>query len=112
MSRKLTSRSSLDGLKREAKRWLKALREHDAEALARFARAHPTAPPDPGLRHVQHALAREYGFDGWSALTQALPRIGASARDEAIQALLLAAVRGEADRVRALLEADDSIVNE
>lgn len=29
-------------------------------------------PDDPGLRDVQHALAREYGLAGWTALREAL----------------------------------------
>lgn len=72
MARKLTPRTSLENLKREAKRWLNALRNDDADARARFARAHPTAPAQPVLRHVQHALAREHGFSGWAALKQQL----------------------------------------
>jgi hypothetical protein len=72
MVKKLTPRSSLENLKREAKRWLKALRANDAEARARFERATPSGPPDPTLRDVQHALALEYGHAGWSALTAAL----------------------------------------
>lgn len=68
MSRPFTSRSSLENLKKEAKRWLKALRADDPEARARFLRANPQAPETPCLRDVQHALAREHGLDGWSAL--------------------------------------------
>ena len=43
MSRPLTSASSLDNLKNEAKRWLKALRATDPEARARLERAIPSA---------------------------------------------------------------------
>ena len=39
MSRHLTPRSSLDNLRREAKRWLAALRSGDPDAIARFRRA-------------------------------------------------------------------------
>ena len=62
MSRELTPRSSLEGLRKEAKRWLRALRENDAEARARLRRAYPDAPDTPGIRDVQHALAREHGL--------------------------------------------------
>jgi hypothetical protein len=75
MVKKLTSRSSLENLKREARRWLKALRANDAEARARFERAKPNGPrlsTLPTLRDVQHALALEHGHAGWSALTAAL----------------------------------------
>jgi hypothetical protein len=65
MPRKLTSATSLDNLKREAKRWLKALRENDVEARARMQRAYPAAPDRPVLRDVQHALACEYGEASW-----------------------------------------------
>ncbi len=68
MNRKLTPRSTLENLKREAKRWLTALRANDAEARARFDRANPDLSGDPTLRDVQHALAREHGFAGWMAL--------------------------------------------
>ena len=72
MVRRLTSQSTLENLKREAKRWLHALRDSNPdvqrEARARFDRGTPNAPLQPSLRHVQHALAREHGFDGWAAL--------------------------------------------
>lgn len=84
MSRKLTPRSTVEYLRKEAKRWLKALRAQDAEARARLERALPDAPVEPGLRHVQHALAREYGFDGWTTLRNALAGVAMIAdRDEA-----------------------------
>ena len=72
MPRQVTSATSLDTLKKEAKRWLKALRAGDAEARARFDRAYTGAPAAPALRDVQHALAREYGHGNWTALRAAL----------------------------------------
>ena len=80
MSRALTSATTLDQLKREAKQWLKALRTGDPEARARLLRAHPGAPPDAGLRHVQHALAREFGFASWARLKAVAPATIATAR--------------------------------
>jgi hypothetical protein len=74
MSRELTPRSAIEGLRKEAKRWLRALRENDAEAKARLRRAYPDAPDAPGIRDVQHAVAREYGLPGWSALKTELER--------------------------------------
>lgn len=68
MIRKLTARSSLDSLRKEAKRWLAALRVADPEAIARLKQVLPSASPTPGLREVQQALAREYGFESWAAL--------------------------------------------
>lgn len=68
MIRKLTARSSLESLKKDAKRWLHALREADPVALTRLQQVLPGAGPTSGLRDVQQALAREYGFESWAAL--------------------------------------------
>lgn len=73
MPRKITPATSLENLQKEAKRWLRAVRAGDAEARARLRGAWPNAPAEPGLRDVQHALAREYGVESWNALKQALP---------------------------------------
>jgi hypothetical protein len=72
MPRPITPATSLDNLRKEAKRWLKALRDDDPEAVARFRTAHAAGPERPVLRDVQHALAREHGLDGWVALKQAV----------------------------------------
>src|SRR5438034_4124095 len=72
MRRKLTPPSTLENLKKEAKRWLKALRANDPEARARLQRADPQAPAEPTLRDVQRALAREHGLPGWMALKDQL----------------------------------------
>src|SRR5438094_1615441 len=72
MPRRITSTTSLDNLKKEAKRWLKALNVNNREARSRFEQAYGNGPAAPGLRDVQHALAREYGYESWTALKQAL----------------------------------------
>lgn len=72
MSRTLTPHSRLEHLTREAKRWLKALRAGSADARARLARALEHPPLTPTLRDIQHALAREFGLPGWTALREAL----------------------------------------
>ena len=72
MPRKLTPQSTLENLKREAKRWLKALRANATEARARLERALPNVPVDPSLRDVQHALGVEHGFPGWTELKSRL----------------------------------------
>lgn len=87
MNRRLTAKSSLETLKKEAKRWLKALRASDAEATDRFRRVYPNAPAEPGLRDVQHALAREHGLASWAALKLELSAI---ALDEGGREKLLA----------------------
>jgi hypothetical protein len=71
MTRQLTARSSLETLRKEAKRWLKALRAQDPKAHERLRRSHPGAALEPGLRDVQVALAREYGAQSWMALKAA-----------------------------------------
>jgi hypothetical protein len=68
MIRKLTAKSSLDSLRREAKRWLKAIRAGDPEALARLKQALPRAGAALGLREIQQALAREHAVESWAAL--------------------------------------------
>src|SRR5205085_1353613 len=69
---------------KEAKRWLKALRENDAEARERIERAYPNVSSHPVLRDVQHALACEYGLENWKELKLALQKAsaeGARTRD-------------------------------
>jgi ankyrin repeat protein len=72
MSEISTSETGLDRLKKEAKRWLRAIRAGDEKARARLTRATPNAPASPTLRDVQHAIARELGFPGWIALKRQL----------------------------------------
>ncbi len=68
-----TPRRNLESLKKEAKRWLVALRANDiGRARAPESRAFAIVPAEPALRDVQHALAREHGFAGWIALKEAL----------------------------------------
>ncbi len=59
---------TLENFRKEAKRWLKALRGGETAARQRLDRAWPSAPQRPGLRDVHHALAREHGYDDWVAL--------------------------------------------
>ena len=72
MSRQLTPKSNLDTLKKEAKRWLKALHADDLEARKRLQCAYPKAPAEPGLRDIQHALAQEHGLANWAELKDKL----------------------------------------
>jgi len=61
--------SNLESLRKEAKRWLKALRANDRQALDRLVRFRP-GYKTLTLRVVQHALALENGFPNWAALKQ------------------------------------------
>ena len=72
MRRKLTAKTRLDTLRKDAKRWLKGLRAGDADAWKRLAAVWASAPAEPALRDVQQALAREYGQESWIALKAAL----------------------------------------
>jgi len=76
MNRQLMADSSPETLRKEAKRWLKALRAQDPKAHQRLRRSYPGAPPQPGLRDVQYALARgadprAVSEDGTSTVEQA-----------------------------------------
>jgi hypothetical protein len=87
MSDALPSRRSLESLKKEAKRWLDALQSGDAAARERLTRALGESPPNPTLRDVQHALARENGFEGWTALKDAIDLAADDAKRAGARAL-------------------------
>ncbi len=85
MQRKLTSATSLDNLRREAKRWVKALRENESGARERFERAYSKHTGTPALRDVQCALAREHGFENWKELKLAVQQAARSRTSEAYE---------------------------
>jgi ankyrin repeat protein len=102
MSRSLSSASSLESLRKEAKRWLKALRAGDPEARHRLLAVTPQAPAEPGLRDVQLALAREHGLPGWSALRAALDELALDRLTEAERIdILLRSCAWQGDRAAA-----------
>ena len=111
----LTAATRLESLRKDAKRWLKTIRAGDAHAIERLRRACPDAPSSPGLRDVQHALARERGFDGWRSLTASARRAddhrSAVAR-QIVAALLKAAVDGDATRSPPLLDRQPDVIDE
>ena len=80
MSRTLTPRTNLETLRKDAKRWLKALRAGDAAARSRLLAAWPKTSAEPGLRDVQHALALEYGAESWAALKAAVGDLAADSK--------------------------------
>lgn len=105
----------LDSLRKQAKQWLKALRSGDVAARERFVRAHPAPPGTPGLRDVQHALARELGFASWPRLKAQLEARDAERRGASqppLQTLFEAAAKGDVDRVKTVLDAHPDLVNE
>ena len=102
--------STLDNLRKNAKRWLKALRDGDTQARARLERAYPGAQEQPTLRDVQHALARERGHDSWIALLRA---VADRAKPEIpLIALLDAAGKGDATRIAAILDEHSDLINQ
>jgi ankyrin repeat protein len=102
--------TTLDNLRKTAKRWLKSLRAGDADARARLVRAYPEAPAEATLRDVQHALARERGHESWSALKNSLS--GGASGDTPLAQLLRAADNGDAPAVTAILDEHPDIINE
>jgi hypothetical protein len=95
MPRKVTSTTTLDNLRREAKRWLQALRDGNPEAREQFERVYSkhTGPKHTGpkrtgpavLRDLQHALAREYGLENWNELKLAVQQAARSRTREAYE---------------------------
>lgn len=77
MSEDRPLRRTLESLRKEAKQWLRALRAGEPQALERFRQALGEHAGAPTLRIVQHALAREYGFNGWVELSAAATETGA-----------------------------------
>jgi ankyrin repeat protein len=114
MSRSLSSKSTPDVLKQDAKRWLKQLRAADPDARARLTAAWPAAPADPSLRDVQHALAREYGFVDWKGLLAALDDLALDrqSRAERLDGVLRHGWGGDRVRARRLLARDPSLAHE
>lgn len=99
-----------DNLRKSAKRWLKALRDGDGDARARFERSFPNASGDPGLREIQHALARERGYKNWKALLAAAA--GGPANDADLQRLFRAASDGNAGEVARILDRRPQLIDE
>jgi len=95
MPRKLTSGSTLESLRREAKRWLRQLRDGSRDARERLERTWAQAPALPTLRDVQHALARELGQPGWAALKALLSRETPRQRYERVAQSLVTAYHGD-----------------
>jgi hypothetical protein len=96
MSHEVPPRRNLESLKKEAKRWLGALHAGDPDARARLARVFPDAPATATLRDVQHALAREHGFAGWTLLKDAVEKRSAEVADAGVKALALYEAKAEA----------------
>ncbi len=64
--------SDFNRQRKQAKRWLKALRGGDQVARERLEQVLPGHSESPGLREIQQALAREQGYESWAALKEQL----------------------------------------
>jgi len=132
MSDSLPERPDLGQLRRRAKELRDAARRGDAEAVERFTRHYPSAPPGAvSLAAAQLVIARELGFASWPTLKAAIDARATSHRAAsefvaasvdgrlrqaseifradpgiASRSLLAAAVLGDAETVREMLAAD------
>lgn len=106
MSRELTTKTHIETLRKDAKRWLKALRAEDPSARARLSAAWPAAPAEPGLRDVQHAMAQEYGHESWIALKAAIDdlAIARQSRAQRVEQILRHGWDGEPGVARRILK--------
>lgn len=103
MPKALGQTATLDTLRKEAKRWLKALRDGDSAAWERlraaWSRDGHEPPASPGLRQVQQALAREHDFPSWAHLKEALVRRAEAALSpDELAAIVLKAAWDQGDR--------------
>ena len=102
--------TTLDNLRKHARRWLNAVRAGEPDAVARLARAYPGASHPPTLRDVQHALARERGHENWIALTRAAET--PAPPDSPLTQLLSAASRGDVASVAGVLDRHPDVINQ
>lgn len=114
MSPALSPKSTLDSFKKDAKRWLKALRAGDSAARQRLLAAWPSAPAEAALRDIQHALAREYGHESWISLKAALDDLALQrrSREERVALVLVHAWDGDPAVARRIVDRDSTIVKD
>src|SRR4051812_30157261 len=67
-----TPAETLERLRKEAKRRLKAFRSGNEQAVRWFHHTLATVPSEPTLRDAQLAVARSLDFPGWTALKRAI----------------------------------------
>ena len=65
---------TLDDFRKQAKDWLKEVRRQNPGPVKRLRLAYPGVRGTPVLRDIQHALAREHGYDNWKSLKSAIER--------------------------------------
>jgi len=72
MTQSLPARPDLARLKKQAKQLLKHFRNNDKAAIEVVSSFHPKPELFNSLRDAQLTVAREYGFDGWLQLKDAV----------------------------------------
>ena len=72
VSHHLPDRPSLPSLRQQAKTLFKQHRDGHADASARIQDHHPRPNRFGGLRDAQLVIAREYGYENWQALSEAV----------------------------------------
>ena len=107
-----TPEETLERLRKEAKRRLKAFQRGEDQAVRWFRRTLPNGPASPALRDMQLAVARSLDFPGWAALKEALatPLPAPHSTDGIVNRFLDNAcpdhhVRGRQDHRRAMVPA-------
>ncbi len=113
----LPDHPDLDQLKRQAKELLRSARGGDAAALERFRllpafrafREEQLRRAPVALHDAQSAIAREYGFSSWKALSEHVTLLTLELAD-AVREFIEAATDGRQDRAERLLRLHPAIV--
>ncbi|HUB53291.1 MAG TPA: ankyrin repeat domain-containing protein, partial [Terracidiphilus sp.] len=122
MPKQLPLRPSLEQLRKQAKRLLRAQQAVDAEALARIRESHPRwknlleeqiAALPFALTDAQLVIASEYGFASWARLQAHVKTLeAANSSAEAVAALRDAAGKGDVARLTALLDEHPDLIDQ
>jgi len=122
VKKQLPSHPHLEQLKKQAKSLLKGHQAAVPAILARIREYHPRWQKSSDdliantrftLADAQLVLAREYGFETWSALkARVLSQQASPSMDATIRSLQDAAGRGDLAQLDALLAADPGLINE
>lgn len=111
MKNALPERASLENLRKQAKSLLADARAAEPIAVERIRAHHPGVRGTLGLHDAQLVVAREYGFENWTALKEHVEFLAAD-RDERIRQLVEGARKIPRDRVLSLLAHDPNLTQE
>lgn len=108
MSRQLPSSPNSKLLRKQAKELIKAYADNESEARRRVRSHHPRSMEitDLTLQDAQLVIAREYGYDSWPALIQAIRKDG-TVTDQIEQAI----ETDDSDEVKRLITSHPELVN-